>query len=558
MKKFVGVDFGTSTTLVARMRSGVPEVVNLADPSQREDASIPWLPSVVETAGSGDPVVRQAGQRAIDRVIRSAKQAITRNEDFVQEGDSVSANAAIRAILSEVRLRATAAEDKPLERATVRLGCPAMWDATQRKRLLDIALAAGLKANRAEMIDEPIAAGASWIADEVAQGREVNGRVLVVDYGGGTLDVAVLDVASTPKGIETINVMSADSFSEAGDAIDELIANDVLKRGGFTGALAGRTPSGGVASGALRRGARELKEALTTKAKATVDVDTAKSGVEKISYDREAMDAAVAPLLERGVAFAFAILRAAILMDEKQPTISEIRALTPEMLASGTSKTGVPRHGYTPRPVDYVLLSGGTSYMPAVEDHYRESFPSATIVRHPRPQEAVALGLALDSVYDSMNLFRPGFDIVRIDADGAEETLYEANDPLYARDQVWRGEFALGLRLPLACRTRDKVEEVTIQFRDSAGKPQDLVSRTAGEAPTDGIKVTIGPAEGGFIKLSVHGQLKIVTGDRRTMVLGVVAWPAPFGDVHGFTVEELPSWYRSSRPGTGGTPGEPG
>ena len=556
MTKFVGLDFGTSTTQAARMRDGAPDLINMANVSLGEDPRIPWLPSVAEVENSGELVVRQASRQAIDRVIRSAKQAITRNTPFAEDGDPVEADEVVRAILSEARLRASVAEGKPLDRATVRLGCPAMWDASQRKRLLDIATAAGLKSSRGQIVDEPVAAGAGWIADEVSKGQPVNGRVLVIDYGGGTLDVAVLDVVSSPHSLESISVMSADSHPEAGDAIDEMIARDLVHRGGFKGELAARTVEGNVAHGGLRRAARELKEALSTKTSATVEVET-RTGVQKISYERMAMEAAVAPLLERGLAFAFAVLRAAVLLDENAPTIDRIRDLTPKMLASGTSRS-TKEGGYVPKRVDYVLLSGGTSYMQGIEHYYRDAFSSASVVRHPRPQEAVGLGLALDTTYNSMNLYRPGFDIVRIDADGTEEKLYEANDPLYTRDQVLRGEFALGLRVELKSRVGHRSQDVRIEFRDSSGKPQPLVSRSEGQPPTDGIALRIGPGSGAVMKLYVNGRLMILTPGSREIVLGVVSWPAPFGQPIGISVAELPPSLRTAGPATGETPGEPG
>ena len=99
------------------------------------------------------------------------------------------------------------------------MGCPAMWTGPQRRRLLDLARKAGIPVGHATLVDEPVAAGVAWLTHRYLAHREApEGRVLVFDMGGGTLDVAVLDVVGGAK--PDVTVLAAIGLPEAGDDLD--------------------------------------------------------------------------------------------------------------------------------------------------------------------------------------------------------------------------------------------------------------------------------------------------------------------------------------------------
>ena len=94
--------------------------------------------------------------------------------------------------------------------------------------MLGLAETAGFSVGPSTLIDEPIAAGLSWIGRRTQQ-REYfdEERVLVFDMGGGTLDVAVLDVTTGPLRDPEIYVLASDGLNEAGDVLDGMIVADL-------------------------------------------------------------------------------------------------------------------------------------------------------------------------------------------------------------------------------------------------------------------------------------------------------------------------------------------
>ena len=117
-----------------------------------------------------------------------------------------------------------------------------VWDvlrcgpASRRKRLLDLARSAGLPVDDHTLIDEPIAAGVAWVNNRIARsGQGVRGQLLVFDMGGGTLDVAVLDVHADLGEDPEISVLSSWGIDEAGDALDEALADELERQLGRHG-----------------------------------------------------------------------------------------------------------------------------------------------------------------------------------------------------------------------------------------------------------------------------------------------------------------------------------
>ena len=163
----------------------------------------------------------------------------------------VHADEAIAAVLRETVVRARAAGVALGGPRPVRLGCPAMWDGGQRRRMLAIATAAGLPVAELALVDEPVAAGVAWLAHRyLAAGERPTGRLLVFDMGGGTLDVAVLAVTGGPQ--PEIAVQSCLGMPMAGDALDIAIARDLAGEMAATRGRCGPAPAAGARVGAAR------------------------------------------------------------------------------------------------------------------------------------------------------------------------------------------------------------------------------------------------------------------------------------------------------------------
>lgn len=218
----VGFDFGTSTTHIASA-SGIVPIGRSSDS----------MPSVVGSADDGSIVV---GDDALDlpeeQTVRSIKRSITDRRDFVRVDTpngirDERANDLIVEVIREAARRGVAAGQDVTRKESLWLGCPAMWDGRQRRRMLELAKDAGLPVTLSSFVDEPVAAGIAWLAERRA---DVVGpsRVLVFDMGGGTLDIAVLDVRGVNH--HDVSVLAALGIPEAGDALDEAIAEDLRLR----------------------------------------------------------------------------------------------------------------------------------------------------------------------------------------------------------------------------------------------------------------------------------------------------------------------------------------
>lgn len=183
------LDFGTTTICVAETRDGISKVLPCGGPPDAPEL----MPSAVAQTPSGDRFGTAAiGVPMVDGVggtLPPIKTAITNGvfDDEVRDRVATLISRAVEAAgISGV--------------SDVVLGCPASWDRERRSQLVEAAQQAGLShASLSSVVDEPIAAGASFLKGRQAQNDPfVRGHVLVIDMGGGTTDVAVM-AASEPS-----------------------------------------------------------------------------------------------------------------------------------------------------------------------------------------------------------------------------------------------------------------------------------------------------------------------------------------------------------------------
>jgi len=520
----IGVDFGTSTSLVAE-RDGVEraEVLPLGFEMRTR-----FLPSVAALRSGRIALAEEAeGRRGGDGIIRSIKRAITELRETVPVTTAdgvreVAVDDVVLGLLTEIANR-TRAQGLPLdEEPLVRMGCPAMWTGPQRRRLLYLARKAGIPAGHATLVDEPVAAGVAWLSHQYLARREApEGRVLVFDMGGGTLDIAVLKVKGGPK--PDVSVLAAIGLPEAGDDLDRAILRDftdALRERGFE--LDGH-PKETELRGELLRAAREAKVFLSVNPTRSVALTAADfGGVDGFTYTRDQLEKAFAAQLDRATQMVWASLRAARLVEEFAPVGAEqsaigadaLRALGPDQLAGD---------------VQYVVLAGGMSRIPAVARRLAELLPKAAL--HERvgeflADEVVVAGLADTVGYDRISLHRPSFDFVLEWDHGREQrVLYEAYTPLYDQVQVARGNNFLGhswhARYPDVAREGEGVLRVLSQ----TGEP---VRLELDGAPMDGIPVKFGSHPFSF-KIYCGGQILVSDGSGMTFGARVDRWPVVKG-----------------------------
>jgi molecular chaperone HscA len=364
----VGIDLGTTNSVVAISRDGKPEVM-------RDAAGDGLVPSVVFYGENGTVVVGKEARRTLldrpERVISSIKRLMGRGiEDLkalagtlpfevepATEGSSrmvrlrvgeqtltpveVSAD-----ILRELKARAEEQLGRRIERAVITV--PAYFDDAARAATKDAARLAGLEVLR--LVNEPTAAALAYGLD-----KEAEGLYAVYDLGGGTFDISLLRME---KGVFQVRATGGDA-ALGGDDFDHAVADYFLReRARSLGET--RLTSAEVKT-ALMTG-RVAKECLTRQLEGEwlLEVD---GKTTRHRLDRNTLDALISPFVERTIRLCRGVLDDA---------------------------------GVTPEEVKGVVLVGGSTRVPLVRRRVADLFgqpPLADI----NPDEVVAVGAALQA-----------------------------------------------------------------------------------------------------------------------------------------------------------------
>lgn len=522
----VGIDFGTSTTLIAVSdHAGEARVIPIGETTT-------WMPSVAALDPSGSLVVGEAAL-AVDprRQIRSIKARLTQGEIMIEvDGVQLEARVVMKAILGEALRRAEVAVPGAIRHTSqVFLGCPALWTGAQRRLLADVVHELGLLVDVADIIDEPVAAGLNAVHSSLLKGQlRLEGRVVIFDAGGGTLDVAYLDVQRHPE--EEFTVLSADGIPISGDAVDERVANRLSP------ALA-RLDDRSLAEALLRLRARELKEALSHDERRSIVLGGGYDVLLEMS--RVELEDVFGPQLGQSVGATRSTVRGAEIRSAQAPSPAEIRAVPWTEVA---------------RPVSHVVLVGGLSQMPVIADRMRQEFTSATVSLVDSPQESVALGLALGSRLNRLNLPRPPVSFIVefgprdvIESLGLQQwaignrEIYNAFTPLYRWSDIQIGRSPLGfryeipfppgvnrsLRIRIRCEAPTR-ERTPLRLRFRQMNDDSILD----EGDDEWIEVSHDAHRPARFSLYVNGDLVVTGSNGETWECRVDKWPVLRGLLH--------------------------
>ena len=378
MSHVVGIDLGTTNSLVAYVKNGVPEVI-------RDSSGDALVPSVVSVAEDSTVFVGREAQRRLltapSRTVYSVKRFMGRGIDDVRDeaallpfsiggeaGGVVRIGVAGREftppeisafVLKELKhraeefFRAQGEFDFEVDRAVITV--PAYFNDAQRTATRDAGRIAGLEVLR--IINEPTAASLAYGLD-----KRNRGTIAVYDLGGGTFDISILKVED---GVFQVLSTNGDTHL-GGDDIDNLLVQSVL-------ADVGRVPPSPKGDGA---GPAELVQAIR-KAVIQAKIDLSELDSTEIRLDPSAA-------LPGG--YTRAITRAAF--------ESLIEPLIERTL--GPVRQALEDAGLEPGDIDEAVLVGGSTRIPLVRQRVADLFgrkPHTDL----NPDEVVALGAAVQS-----------------------------------------------------------------------------------------------------------------------------------------------------------------
>ena len=378
--RVVGIDLGTTNSLVAYMQGDSPVVIPGAD-------GLNLVPSVVAL----DPVPPEGGRPTVtvgntarkalietpERVIYSVKRLMGRGLEEIQSelkmfpfrlADDVESGEVPRITLGELRftppeisayilrqLKRNAERffGSPVTQAVITV--PAYFNDAQRQATKDAGRMAGLEVLR--LVNEPTAAALAYGMD-----RAKEGTIAVYDLGGGTFDISILKLRD---GIFEVQSTNGDTHL-GGDDIDNLLLTIALDEIHAEHGVDLRSHPGAVQ--ALRKAAIDAKISLSTDEVARFDIELPNGDRYQREIPRAVFEMLIEPVLER---------------------------------TAGPCKQALADAGITADQIDEVVLVGGSTRIPAVRQLVDDLFNLAVRGKKPHielnPDEVVALGAAVQA-----------------------------------------------------------------------------------------------------------------------------------------------------------------
>ena len=353
MGRAVGIDLGTTNSVVSVLEGGEPVVIANAEGSRT-------TPSVVAFAKNGEVLVGQSAKNQavtnVDRTIRSVKRHM--GEDWTVEiDDKKYAPQEISArTLQKLKRDAEAYLGEEVTDAVITV--PAYFEDAQRQATKEAGQIAGLNVLR--IVNEPTAAALAYGLEKADKEQ----TILVFDLGGGTFDVSLLEI-----GDGVVEVLATAGDNElGGDDWDNRVVEWLVDK--FKSAQGVDLSKDKMAMQRLREAAEKAKIELSSSQQASINLPY-------ITVDAE---------------------KNPLFLDETL-TRTEFQKITSDLL----DRTKAPFNqvikdaGLSVGEIDHVVLVGGSTRMPAVTDMVKELTGGKEPNKSVNPDEVVALGAALQA-----------------------------------------------------------------------------------------------------------------------------------------------------------------
>ena len=354
MARAVGIDLGTTNSVVAVLEGGEPTVIANSEGART-------TPSVVAFARNGEVLVGQSAKNQavtnVDRTIRSVKRHIgTDWKTGDVDGKTYSAQEISARVLQKLKRDAESYLGEEISEAVITV--PAYFEDAQRQATKEAGEIAGLKVLR--VVNEPTAAALAYGLDKGDEDQ----TILVFDLGGGTFDVSLLEIG---EGVVEVKATNGDNHL-GGDDWDERVITWLVDK--FKSSQGIDLTKDKMAGQRLREAAEKAKIELSSQNTATINLPY-------ITVDQD---------------------KNPLFLDETLSR-SEFEKITSDLLDRTRNPFNqvIKDAGISVGQIDHVVLVGGSTRMPAVTTLVKELTGGKEPNKGVNPDEVVALGAALQA-----------------------------------------------------------------------------------------------------------------------------------------------------------------
>ena len=354
MARAVGIDLGTTNSVVAVLTGGEPEVIANAEGSRT-------TPSVVAFAKNGEVLVGEVAKRQavtnVDRTIRSVKRHMGESSWKLDiDGKTYTPESISARVLQKLKRDAEAYLGEPVTDAVITV--PAYFNDAQRQATKDAGQVAGLNVLR--IVNEPTAAALAYGLDK----GDKEQTILVFDLGGGTFDVSLLEIG---EGVIEVKATNGDNHL-GGDDWDQRVMDWLVEK--FKSGHGIDLTKDKMAMQRLREAAEKAKIELSSSQQTSINLPYITQDAEKN------------PLF----------------LDEAL-TRAEFQKITSDLLdrCKAPFQNVIKDAGIQLSQIDHVVLVGGSTRMPAVTALVKDLTGGKEPNKGVNPDEVVAVGAALQA-----------------------------------------------------------------------------------------------------------------------------------------------------------------